>query len=146
MMLLLINHNHQLKLEDATIVPRQARDEHEANFNLKFKRFRRQAAFADAFAAQVEKQKLDVLICPAHVLPTCPHGTTGDFVQSASYQVRNTNKRGVFWLNFLIENNHFAKRGSSRGGDEENSKETGLNSTWPTCSTGLPASCLQCAW
>jgi hypothetical protein len=114
--------------------------------NLKFKRFRRQAAFADAFAAQVEKQKLDVLICPAHVLPTCPHGTTGDFVQSASYQVRNTNKRGVFWLSFLIENNHFAKRGSSRGGDEENSKETGLNSTWPTCSTGLPASCLQCAW
>eukprot|EP01044_Picomonas_judraskeda_P001335 COSAG03_NODE_79_length_14054_cov_53.206951_7_plen_64_part_00 len=32
------------------------------------------------------KQSLDVLITPAHVLPTCPHGTTGDFVQSASYQ------------------------------------------------------------
>ena len=96
----------------ATIVPRQAQDEHEASFDLKFKRFRRQAAFADAFAAQVEKQKLDVLICPAHVLPTCPHGTTGDFVHSASYQVRKTS--GAFWITFLIENNHFAKTGSGR--------------------------------
>lgn len=34
----------------------------------------------------MEKQSLDVLLTPAHVLPTCPHGTTGDFVQSASYQ------------------------------------------------------------
>jgi Asp-tRNA(Asn)/Glu-tRNA(Gln) amidotransferase A subunit family amidase len=34
----------------------------------------------------MEKQSLDVLLTPAHVLPTCPHGTTGDFVQSSSYQ------------------------------------------------------------
>lgn len=34
----------------------------------------------------MEKQSLDVLLTPAHVLPTCPHGATGDFVQSASYQ------------------------------------------------------------
>ena len=34
----------------------------------------------------MDKQSLDAVVTPAHVLPTCPHGTTGDFVQSASYQ------------------------------------------------------------
>ena len=44
-----------------------------------------QASFSAAFADQVENQKLDVLVCPAFALPTCPHGTSGDFMQAGSY-------------------------------------------------------------
>lgn len=44
-----------------------------------------QSRFAAAYAAQFEAQHLDVILCPAHVLPTAPHTSTGDFTQAACY-------------------------------------------------------------
>ena len=74
-----------------------------------------QASFSAAFAAQVEKQNLDLLICPAFALPTCPHGTSGDFMQSGSYAyLQNI----IDWTAGVVPVTRMDPKGVDAGGDE----------------------------